>query len=64
MRRVELVADGDVISCMFKRTLLGDAYTELIDAGQTRITLLAVSESRQGVVYRNWGMKKLRDRAG
>jgi predicted nucleic acid-binding protein len=61
MRKVELVADGDVISYMFKRTPLGDAYTELIDSRLTGITLLAVSESRQGVVYGNWGTKKLQE---
>jgi predicted nucleic acid-binding protein len=59
MRKVELVADGDVISYMFKGVPLGDAYTELIDSRQTGITLLAISESRQGVVYDNLGMRKL-----
>ena len=59
MRKVELVADGDVISYMYKRTPLGDAYTELMASQITGITLLAVSESRQGVVYGNWGMKRL-----
>jgi len=61
MRKVELVADGDVISYMFKCTPLGDSYAELIGTRPTGITLLAVSESRQGVVYSNWGMTKLKD---
>jgi len=43
MQGIKLVADGDVISFMFKGTSLGDAYTELIDSRQTGITLLAVS---------------------
>jgi hypothetical protein len=30
MQRVELVADADVISFMFKRLPLGDAYSQLI----------------------------------
>jgi predicted nucleic acid-binding protein len=59
MRKAELVADGDVISYMFKRTPLGKAYTELIGSRRTGLTLLAVAESRQGAVYRNWGMDKL-----
>lgn len=59
MRTVELVADGDVISYMFKRTALGKAYAELIGSRRTGVTLLAVAESRQGVVYRNWGMDRL-----
>jgi predicted nucleic acid-binding protein len=61
MRRVELVADGDVISYMFKSTPLGDAYTDLIDSRKTGITLLALTESRQGAVYGNWGMRKLQE---
>jgi predicted nucleic acid-binding protein len=58
MRKVELVADGDVISYMFKRTPLGLAYYNLIDSRPTGITLLALCESRQGVVYGNWGTRK------
>jgi predicted nucleic acid-binding protein len=61
MRKAELVADGDVISYMFKGTPLGESYSALIGPRKTGITLLAVSESRQGVVYRNWGMKKLQE---
>ena len=61
MQKVKLVADGDVLSFMFKGTPLGDAYTDLIDSRQTGITLLAVSESRQGVVYGNWGMRRLEE---
>jgi predicted nucleic acid-binding protein len=61
MRKVELVVDGDVISYMFKCTPLGDAYSELMGSRRTGITLLAVSESRQGVVYGNWGKRKLEE---
>ena len=46
MRKVELVADEDVISYMFKRSPLGEAYTDLVDSQNTGITLLAVSESK------------------
>jgi predicted nucleic acid-binding protein len=61
MRKIELVADGDVVSCMFKCTALGEAYSQLIASRRTGITYLAVSESRQGVVYDNWGMRKLEE---
>jgi hypothetical protein len=59
MRKVELVADADVVSYMFKRTRLGDAYSQLIGLRRTGITLLAVAESRQGVVYDNWGVRRI-----
>ena len=44
---------------MFKCTPLGDDYSELIGSRPMGITLLAVAEARQGVVYDNWGMKRL-----
>lgn len=59
MRKVELVADGDVVSYMFRRCPLGNAYSELIGSHGAGITLLAVAESRQGVVYDNWGTRRL-----
>jgi predicted nucleic acid-binding protein len=59
MRKIELVADGTVVSYMFRRRALGNAYTQLIGDCPTGITLLAVSESRQGVVYGNWGDPKI-----
>ena len=59
MRKIELVADGTVVSYMFRRRALGNAYTQLIGDCPTGITLLGVSESRQGVVYGNWGDPKV-----
>ena len=59
MQKVELVADGDVISFMFKRLPLGDAYSRLIGETPTGITWLALAESRLGVVYDNWGARRV-----
>ena len=59
MHRVELVADGDVVSYMFRRRALGSAYSQLIGHSDVGITYLAVSESRQGVVYGNWSASKI-----
>jgi len=41
MRRVELVADGDVASYMFRRRALGSAYSQLIGHSDVGITYLA-----------------------
>jgi len=46
MQRVELVADADVVSFMFKRGSLGDAYSRLIGESRTGITWLTLAESR------------------
>jgi predicted nucleic acid-binding protein len=59
MQNVELVADGDVVSYIFRRKALGNAYSQLIGLRRTGITLLAVGESRQGVVYDNWCDQKM-----
>ena len=59
MTHVELVADSDVVSYMYKRVPLGDAYSDLIGVRRTGITLLSVAESRVGVVYANWGNRRI-----
>jgi predicted nucleic acid-binding protein len=59
MQKVELVVDGDVVSYIFRRRALGNAYSQLIGLRRTGITLLAVGESRQGVVYDNWGDRRI-----
>lgn len=58
MQKVELVADADVISFMFRRSPRGEAYSQLIGASPTGITWLTLAESRLGVVYDNWGARR------
>jgi predicted nucleic acid-binding protein len=59
MQSVELVADADVVSFMFKRGSLGDAYSRLIGESRTGITWLTLAESRLGIVYDNWGPRRV-----
>ena len=59
MSAIELVVDEDVVSFMFRRRALGNAYSQLIGPCRTGITWLTIAESRQGIVYRNWGSPRI-----
>ena len=59
MTRVELVADSDVISYLYRNGPLGKAYSDLVGLRRTGITLLAVAEARVGVTHANWGDRKI-----
>jgi predicted nucleic acid-binding protein len=59
MTPVELVADTNVVSYIFREGALGEAYLNLIDDRPAGITLLSIAESRSGVVSDNWGHRKI-----
>lgn len=59
MAHVELVADSDVVSYIYKREPRGQAFSDLIRGRPMGITLLSIAESRKGVVYANWGNREL-----
>ena len=59
MAHVELLADSDVVSYIYKREPRGQAFSDLIGGRPTGITLLSVAESRKGAVYANWGDREI-----
>lgn len=59
MRDVELVADTDVVSFMFKGGTLGRMYSGLMGTSNTGITSLAVAELRCWAARNNWGYRRI-----
>ena len=59
MTQVELVADTNVVSYIFGEGAPGEAYLNLIGERRTGVTLLAIAESRSGVVSDNWGHRRI-----
>lgn len=59
MAHVELIADSDVVSYIYKRDPRGQAFSDLIGTRPTGITLLSVAESRKGAVYANWNDREI-----
>jgi predicted nucleic acid-binding protein len=52
--------DTNVVSYIFKQTVLGTAYARLIDGRSTAITLLSIAELSAGVSRGHWGYEKVR----
>jgi tRNA(fMet)-specific endonuclease VapC len=59
MRQVELVADTNVVSYIFKEGALGEAYLNLIGERRAAVTLLSIAEFRAGVVRAYWGQGRI-----
>ena len=59
MTHVDLVADSNVVSYIYRRGPLGRAYSDLIGVSRTGITFLSVAESRAGAVYGNWSARQI-----
>jgi tRNA(fMet)-specific endonuclease VapC len=59
MAPVELVADTQIVSYIFKENSLGDTYNRLIAGRPTGITLLSIAELRAGVARDNWGYRRI-----
>jgi len=56
--RIELVADTNTVSYMFRRNALGLEYRRLIAERPTGVTLLTIAELRAGVERDNWGARR------
>lgn len=61
MKRVQLIADTNVISYLYKRSALGIEYEELIDSRHVGITGPGMAELRRGAALARWGERKLQE---
>jgi predicted nucleic acid-binding protein len=61
MTSVQLIADTNVVSYMFRRSTLGIAYADLIDSRPVGLTGHTVAELRAGTVIGCWGERRLNE---
>jgi predicted nucleic acid-binding protein len=61
MKDVELIADTNGISYLFRRCSLGLAYEELIASRHLGITGCTIAEIRRGATLARWGERKLQE---
>ena len=59
MRPVELVADTDVVSYMYKGGALGAMFSDLVGSSSTGITLQSLAELHYWAARNNWGHRKI-----
>src|SRR5262245_5009826 len=59
MKQVELIADTNVLSYLFKELPLGIEYQELIGSRHIGITGYTIAELRRGAVLAHWGERRL-----
>jgi predicted nucleic acid-binding protein len=58
MSQVELVADTNIVSYIFKKNALGSVYRPLLGQRRTGVTLLTIAELRSGVESDDWGPRR------
>jgi|GEM_PF-1921179 len=59
MAPIELVADTNVVSYLFKENALGEVYFDLIGRRRTGVTPLSIAELRSGVESDNRGHQRI-----
>jgi predicted nucleic acid-binding protein len=59
MRDVDLVADTDVVSYMFKGGALGTMFSDLVGTSSTGITLQSLAELHYWAARNNWGYRRI-----
>lgn len=61
MKHVQLIADTNVLSYIFRRSSLGLEYEELIGRRHVGVTGCSVAELRRGAALARWGERKLQE---
>jgi hypothetical protein len=59
MISIQLIADTNVVSYMFRKSTLGAAYADLIDNRPVGLTGHTLAELRAGTVIGRWGERRL-----